>query len=270
MSCLSTWELLALAYGLEHEDGGRHGDVEGVADAQHRNLDVSIGCLAPLVGESCSFSTHDDGGGAHHIGLIIVVGVLQLGSKNLDTVFLEPLDARFRGARYGRYAEEGTNRGADDVGVVEVALWVTDNDGIDMGGIGRAQDGTHIARFLDTLQDDYQGGFAQVELVKGVLLGNDLGNDTLSTTAICHLIIYVGGELEDTGSINHRLLSAINLWTPEEGVYPITALDTTLYLSPTLNDKQSVTAALLRLLLQFEQQLYLRILSTGDDVSHKP
>ena len=106
-----------------------------------------------------------------------------------------------------------------------------------MGGIGRAQNGSHIAWFLNTLHDNNQGGFAQVKLVKGVLPGDDLGNDTLGAATIGHLIIYIGRNLEESGSINHGLFIAINLWTPKESIYLITGLNAALYLSPTLYDK---------------------------------
>ena len=131
-----------------------------------------------------------------------------------------------------------------------------------MGGIGRTQNGTNIARLLDTFQNNYQRGFTQLKTVKGVLLGNDLSNDTLSTATIRHLIIYIGRDLKQTGATNGGLLMAENLWAPEEGVYLIAALQATLYLAPTLHDKQPMAAALLRLLLQLQQQLHLRILST--------
>lgn len=190
------------------------------------------------------------------------MGVLQLSSENLYAIGLEPLDARFRGARYGRYAEEGTYRGADNIRIVEVALRVADDDGIDMGSISRAEDGPHIARFLYTLQNDYQRRFAQMKLVKGVLPGDNLCDDTLGASTICHLIIYVGRNLEESGTIGIGLYRAVNVRTPEEGVDLIAAFNATLYFPPTLYDKQSVTAALLGLLLQFKQQPDLRILGT--------
>ena len=141
-------------------------------------------------------------------------------------------------------------------------MWVADDDGIDVGGIGRAQDGSHVAGLLDTLKDDYERTFLQLQTVERALLCNDLSDDSLGTTTISHLVIYIGRDLKHTGTIDSRLLDAKNLWAPKECVNLIAALDATLYLSPTLHDKQTLTATLLRLLLQLQQKLYLRVLGT--------
>ena len=45
--------IFALTDGFEKEDGGRDGDVERVHAPQHGDADMGIGCLTPLVGESC-------------------------------------------------------------------------------------------------------------------------------------------------------------------------------------------------------------------------
>ena len=95
---------LTLSDCLKHQNGGRNGDIEGVTNAQHGNLDMGISCLAPLVGQSSSLSTHHDGGGRTHACIIVVSGVLQLGSENLDAKRLQPLDTRFRGAGDSRHA----------------------------------------------------------------------------------------------------------------------------------------------------------------------
>jgi hypothetical protein len=124
-------------------------------------------------------------------------------------------------------------------------LWVADDDGIDVGGIGRAQDGSHVAGLLDTLKDDYERTLLQLQTVERSLLGNDLGNDAFSTTTIGYLVIYIGRYLEHTGTIDSRFFSTEDLRAPKERINLIAALDATLYLSPTLHDKQTALAALL-------------------------
>ena len=63
--------LLALAHSLEHEDSGRDADVERISNAQHRNADMGIGSLTPLVSQSRSLSTHHNSGRLTHIGIVI-------------------------------------------------------------------------------------------------------------------------------------------------------------------------------------------------------
>ena len=45
--------LLTLAYCLEHENGCRDGDIEGVNLSEHGYSDMGICCLSPLIGKSC-------------------------------------------------------------------------------------------------------------------------------------------------------------------------------------------------------------------------
>jgi hypothetical protein len=82
-----------------------------------------------------------------------------------------------------------------------------------------------------------------------MLLADYFGNDTLGSTTISYLIIYIGRDLEYTSPIDLWLLSSEYLWAPEDGIYLIATIQATLYLSPTLHDKQAVLAALGRLLL---------------------
>ena len=51
-------------------------------------------------------------------------------------------------------AEHAADTGTDEVGVVEVGERVTHDDGIDASGLCRPQDGSQIAGFLHTFEDD--------------------------------------------------------------------------------------------------------------------
>lgn len=64
---------LPLPYRLEEEDGGADGNVERVETAEHGYADVGIGGLAPLLGKSCGFRSHDYRSRTAHIYIIIKV-----------------------------------------------------------------------------------------------------------------------------------------------------------------------------------------------------
>ena len=86
-------QLLPLSYRLEEEDGGADGDVKGVETAEHGDADVGIGGLAPLVGETCGFGSHDYCGGTTHVDVVIEAGVLKLGGEDAYASLLEEGDA---------------------------------------------------------------------------------------------------------------------------------------------------------------------------------
>ena len=145
---------LPLPDGLEHEDGGRNADVQGVEPAEHGDADMGIGSLAPLLGESCGFRSHHDGGRACHVVVVILVRVLKLGGEDVDFPFLEEGDALLRGTDDRWYREYSPDTGPNQVGVIEVCQRVADDHGIHVGGIGTAQDGPQIAGLLHTLEND--------------------------------------------------------------------------------------------------------------------
>lgn len=84
---------LPLPYSLEEEDGGTDGDVEGVETAEHGDADMGIGGLAPLVGETCGFGSHDYCCGATHVDVVIEAGVLKLGGEDAYAPLFEEGDA---------------------------------------------------------------------------------------------------------------------------------------------------------------------------------
>ena len=86
-------QLLPLPYSLEEEDGGADGDVEGVETAEHGDAYVGIGSLAPLVGETCGFGSHNYCCGTAHVDVVIEAGVLKLGGEDAYASLLEEGDA---------------------------------------------------------------------------------------------------------------------------------------------------------------------------------
>ena len=142
--------------GLEHEDGGTDADVEGVETPEHRDADVGIGSLAPLLGKSCRFSSHHDGRGWAHVVVVIFIRVLQLGCKNLDVSFFEEGDALLRGTDSRRHREDGTDTGPDQVGVIKIRQWVADDDRIYIGCIRTPQDRPQVTGLLYAFQDNHE------------------------------------------------------------------------------------------------------------------
>ena len=101
-----------------------------------------------------------------------------------------------------------------------------------------------------------------MQVLEGVRTTDDLGNDTLSTATVRHLIIYIGTHLEETGTSNLGCVGSEDVRTPEKGVHLVAAVDATLYLPTTFHHEETTAAALSRLLLQRQQTLHLGVLGT--------
>lgn len=65
--------VFSLSYSFIHKYCRTDTDVERVETAEHRYADMSVGSLAPLVGETCGFCSHDDGCGSLHVYIVIKV-----------------------------------------------------------------------------------------------------------------------------------------------------------------------------------------------------
>ena len=61
----------ALADSLVHQDGRRDADVQRIGYTQHRNADMGIGSLPPLVGQARRLRPHNDGRSLSHIGIVV-------------------------------------------------------------------------------------------------------------------------------------------------------------------------------------------------------
>lgn len=149
----------SLADCLKQQDGSGDADIQGVESAQHRDTDVSRGGMAPLVGQSCSLRPHDDGCALPHVLAVIETGVLQLGGQYLDITLLQETDTLLRAAGNSRDGEDGTDAAAYQIGIIKVGQRVTHDDGISLGGISGAKDGTRLPGF-STLSNTISNGFA--------------------------------------------------------------------------------------------------------------
>ena len=83
---------LALADGLEEEDGGGDGGIQRIEPAQHGDADVSVGGASPLLCQAGGFGADHDGRPVRHVAVIIPHAVLQLGRQDADAERLEPGD----------------------------------------------------------------------------------------------------------------------------------------------------------------------------------
>ena len=115
---------------------------------------MGVGCLAPLLGETCRFRAHHDGGGLAHVVVVVLVGVLQLGGEDLYLMRLEEGDALLGGADGRGDTEDSADAGADDVGIIDIRQWVADDDGIHPSGLRRTQYGSQVAWLLHALEND--------------------------------------------------------------------------------------------------------------------
>ena len=228
-------------------------DIQRVTYPQHRNSDMRIGCLTPLVRQSRCFRPYDNSRGAHHIRLVVETRVLQLCRQNLDAILLQPFYTLFRRASHTWNTKEGTYRSTYQIGVVKVCQGVTHDDSIRIGSISRSEYRAHIAGFLDTFHHDDKCTFLQLQVFQRLLTNVHLSNHTFGTSAICHLIIYISSDLEQTGTFYLRFLRPEYLRTPEQSVNLVAAVDAALYLPTAFYDEKTMLSSHGRFLLQFQQ-----------------
>jgi len=232
---------------------------------------MGIGSLTPLVGKPCCLCTHDNRCRTAHIGVVVKRGVLQLSSQYLNATRLQETDALLGRASHTRNAEDSSDRGTDEVGVVKVGQGVADNDCIDTGSIGRTQDSTEVTRFLHTLQDNHKRLLRKLQTIECQLTGHDLGNDTLGTAAIGYLLVDLLRDLKHADSRWqrwHRLYARLYFRTAENGIDLEAGFQTMHQLATPLNHKEPGLTTLGRLLLKLQQELNLRVLCAGNHFHH--
>ena len=100
---------------------------------------MSIGSLAPDIGQSCGFRTHDDSRTTQHVRVIIKTGVLQLCREDLNTMCLQEGNTRLRGTGHTRHTEDGSDTGTDEVRIIEVCQRIADDHRIRLCRIGTTE-----------------------------------------------------------------------------------------------------------------------------------
>ena len=83
---------LPLTYCFEEQYSCADRDVERVEAAEHGYAYVGIGRDAPLLRKAGAFRSHNDGGAAAHICVVIKRRILQLGGQDADSALLEEID----------------------------------------------------------------------------------------------------------------------------------------------------------------------------------
>jgi hypothetical protein len=60
----------------------------------------------------------------------------------------------FRGTGYGGNCKDGSDGGADKIGVIQICQRIADNDACGIGSIGTTEDSSKVAGLLNALQND--------------------------------------------------------------------------------------------------------------------
>ena len=232
---------------------------------------MGISSLAPLVGKSCSFGSHNNSRRATHVCIIIKRGVLELGGQNLNASRLQKADALVRRTSHTRDAEDTPNGGTNKIGIVKVGKRVADNHRIDTRSISRAQDCAQIARLLHTLQNNHKWLLRKLQIIERQLAGPNLSNDALGTAAIGYLLVDLLRDLKHADSLwqrRHRLYTRLYIRTPENGINLEPGFQTMHQLTPPLNHEEPGLTTLGRLLLELQQKLNLRVLCASNRFYH--
>lgn len=124
--------------------------------------------------------------------------ILQLGREYLYALLLEEGDALLGGAGDRGDGKDGTNGGADEIGVVKVCKGVADDDARGIGCIGTTKDGTQVAGLLHALQNNKEGlavdspTLLLEQGLQGVGLGGtDNGDNALGTATIGYALVNI-------------------------------------------------------------------------------
>ena len=253
---------LPLPDGLEHEDGGRDRDVERIEAAEHGDAYVAVGGLAPLGRQSCGLRAHDDGRGLEHGGVVVGQRILELGREYLHAMGLQEGNALLGRAGHSGHREDGSEGGADEVGIVEVGERVAYDDGIYTCGIGRTEHGAEVAGLLHALQHHEEGCAARGGggyVGQAETAAADLGDDALRGAAVGHTLVELGRQFQGVGCLGKRAVAA-ELGADEEGVGLVACLQAVVQFATALHDEEARAAAGGRLLLQFHELLDARIL----------
>ena len=88
--------------------------------------------------------------------------------------------------------------GPDEVRVVEVGEWVTDDNCIRACGVGTPQHGPEVAGFFDTLKDNHQRILAECQTFQSPVTELHLGDDTLRAASVGDLAVELVRNLHDT------------------------------------------------------------------------
>ena len=217
--------------------------------------------LTPLIGKPCGLRAHNNCRGTAHISVVVGVRILELSCEDLDIAFLQVPDTFRRTTSDCGYGENRTYRSPDEIGVVEVGQRVADNHGISSGGIGRAENGTEVTRFLYTLQHNDQRVGREAQVAECDAPCTHHGHHSFCGPPIGYALIDGRADNQDVG-IREPDIGGQEFRADKELNHFITSLQTMLQFTPAFDDEEASAATLGRFLLQGKQILYPRVLGT--------
>ena len=117
-------------------------------------------------------------------------------AKHHDACPAHPCNGIFGRGRHHRHRKDAANTGTDGVGVVDVGLRIADDHGVEVCGIGRAQEGTQVSRFFNGFKNKQQGCFPQAEIAEFKPFGFCQGNKPVAVLAVSHAVEDIGSDFD--------------------------------------------------------------------------
>src|SRR5712691_7791980 len=130
--------LAALPYGFKQDDRGRLRDVQRIDLTSHGDADRSR--TVPHGAYASVLCPQDQGAWEAQIHLGIEPAGTRSRGQKLHRVLVQPALRLHHGGNNNWDGTEGALTGADDVGVPDISLALTDNEPGHASGISRAQD----------------------------------------------------------------------------------------------------------------------------------
>lgn len=150
-------DLEALPQRLEKDDGGGGRDVKGVGLAAHGDAHLGGFGGEPEIGEAVLFAAEEQGGGSGEGGVPVCAGGGGCCGDRGDAALAQPEASLIVAAEGTGHGEDGSLRSADGVRVAGVGDGAGEENGVDPGGIGGAEESAQVAGFFDGFDEKDQG-----------------------------------------------------------------------------------------------------------------
>jgi hypothetical protein len=160
---LSAWRSgdAALASGFVHNDGSGDGDVEGGDGAEHRNADEEVAVAAGEFVEAFAFAAEDEADVGGEVAGVIILSAAFVEAEDPDVVLLEGLEGAIEVGNAGDADMlAGSGGGAGDGGVERGAAAVGQQDAVDSGSIGGAEERAEVVRVFNAVEGEQKQGLA--------------------------------------------------------------------------------------------------------------
>lgn len=145
---------LALAEGLEKNDRGGDGQIQGIGRPQHRDGDGFVGQFERFAGKAILFASQEQRHGAGQVGFPKADRRGGAGGEGTDAGLPQEFPAPVPAGKENRESEDESLAGTNDIGIVEIGYGITANDAVDSRGVRSAQDRSKIARLLHPLNHE--------------------------------------------------------------------------------------------------------------------